>query len=33
MGSKVLSLAEKRIIKLELDINPCLNGFFETVDV
>lgn len=33
MGSKMLSLAEKRVIKIEFEINPCLHNFFEIVDV
>jgi hypothetical protein len=33
MGNKVLSLNNKRTIKLDLELNPCLEGFFEFVDV
>lgn len=29
----MLPLSEKRTIKIELEINPCLNGFFDAVDV
>ena len=33
MGGKILPLSEKRIIQLELEVNPCLDGFFDAVDV
>jgi len=33
LGGKVLSLSDKRTIKLELEINTYFRGFFEAVDV
>lgn len=33
MGPKMLSLSEKRVFKLELEMDPCVNGFFDTLDV
>lgn len=33
MGNKVLPLNEMRLIKVDLEVNPCISGLFDIVDV